>query len=200
VLMGAGDEVELARMVATCTALDDCPSAVRYPRGEAWGLAMPDVAQALEIGRGRILREGTKVALLSFGARLADASKAADRLAAMGLSTTLADARFAKPLDEDLVRRLAREHEVLVTIEEGSVGGFGAFVLHFLARDGALDKGVTVRTLTLPDKFQDQASPAAMIAAAGLGADDIVAAALTALGLGKLGLDKLAVSPHHIRA
>jgi 1-deoxy-D-xylulose-5-phosphate synthase len=195
VMMGAGDEVELARMVATCAALDDGPSAVRYPRGEAWGLAMPDTLEILEIGKGRILREGTKVALLSFGARLADASKAADRLAAMGLSTTLADARFAKPLDEDLVRRLVREHEVLITIEEGSVGGFGAFVLHFLARDGALDKGVAIRTLTLPDVFQDQASPAAMIAAAGIGADGIVAAALQALGL-----NELAVEAHHIRA
>jgi 1-deoxy-D-xylulose-5-phosphate synthase len=181
VMMGAGDEIELANMVATCAAIDDRPSAVRYPRGEAWGLIMPEVPQVLEIGKGRILREGTKIALLSFGARLADASKAADRLAAMGLSTTLADARFAKPLDEDLVRRLAREHEVLITIEEGAVGGFGAFVLHFLARDGLLDRGVGIRTLTLPDIFQDQASPTAMIAAAGLGVDGIVEAALEAL-------------------
>jgi 1-deoxy-D-xylulose-5-phosphate synthase len=189
VMMGAGDEIELANMVATCAAIDDRPSAVRYPRGEAWGLIMPKAPQVLEIGKGRILREGTKIALLSFGARLADASKAADRLAAMGLSTTLADARFAKPLDEDLVRRLASEHEVLITIEEGSVGGFGAFVLHFLARDGALDRGVTIRTLTLPDLFQDQASPNAMIAAAGLGADGIVAAALQALGLQDASMD-----------
>jgi 1-deoxy-D-xylulose-5-phosphate synthase len=195
VMMGAGDEVELARMVATCAALDDCPSAVRYPRGEAWGLAIPNVPPALEIGKGRILREGTKIALLSFGARLADASKAADRLAAMGLSTTLADARFAKPLDEDLVRRLVREHEVLITVEEGAVGGFGAFVLHFLARESLLDKGIRIRTLTLPDIFQDQASPAAMIGAAGLGADGIVAATLQALGL-----NELAMEPHHIRA
>lgn len=195
VLMGAGDEVELANMVATCAALDDCPSAVRYPRGEAWGLALPTTPHILEIGKGRILREGTRVALLSFGSRLADATIAADRLASMGLSTTLADARFAKPLDEDLVRRLACEHEVLITIEEGAVGGFGAFVLHFLARDGALDRGVAIRTLTLPDVFQDQASPAAMLAAAGLNADGIVAAVFQALGL-----DRLAVSPTHIRA
>lgn len=181
VIMGAGDEVDLANMVATCAALDDCPSAVRYPRGEAWGLQMPDAPQVLDIGKGRILREGTKVALLSFGARLADAIKAADRLAAMGLSTTLADARFAKPLDEDLVTRLVREHEVLITIEEGAVGGFGAFVLHFLARSGALDRGIAVRTLTLPDRFQDQASPAAMIKAAGLDSESIVEAALQAL-------------------
>jgi 1-deoxy-D-xylulose-5-phosphate synthase len=183
VVMGAGDEVELAHMIATCAALDDGPSAVRYPRGEAWGLTMPQAPKILEIGKGRILREGTRVALLSFGARLSDATKAADRLAAMGLSTTLADARFAKPLDEDLVRRLAREHEVLITIEEGAIGGFGAFVLHFLARDGALDRGVAIRTLTLPDVFQDHASPGAMIASAGLGADGIVAAALQALGV-----------------
>jgi 1-deoxy-D-xylulose-5-phosphate synthase len=195
VMMGAGDEVELARMVATCAALDDCPSAVRYPRGEAWGLAMPATHDVLEIGKGRVLREGTKIALLSFGARLADATKAADRLAAMGLSTTLADARFSKPLDEDLVRRLAREHEVLITIEEGAAGGFGAFVLHFLARDGLLDKGVAIRTLTLPDIFQDQASPAAMIAKAGLSADGIVSAALQALGL-----DDAAMAASVIRA
>jgi 1-deoxy-D-xylulose-5-phosphate synthase len=195
VMMGAGNEIELANMVATCAAIDDRPSAVRYPRGEAWGLVMPEAPQVLEIGKGRILREGTKIALLSFGARLADASKAADRLAAMGLSTTLADARFAKPLDEDLARRLAREHEVLITIEEGAVGGFGAFVLHFLARDGALDRGVAIRTLTLPDIFQDQASPAAMIAAAGLGVDGIVGAALQALGL-----DQVAQAAQIIRA
>jgi 1-deoxy-D-xylulose-5-phosphate synthase len=182
VVMGAGDEHELANMVATCAALDDCPSAVRYPRGEAWGLSVPHAPQILEIGKGRVLREGSKIALLSFGARLFDASKAADRLAAMGLSTTLVDARFAKPLDEDLVRRLAREHEVLITIEEGAMGGFGAFVLHFLAKDGLLDRGVKIRTMTLPDRFQDQASPSAMIAAAGLGVEAIVATALETLG------------------
>jgi 1-deoxy-D-xylulose-5-phosphate synthase len=181
VLMGAGDECELADMVATCVAIDDRPSAVRYPRGEALGLPMAPAGRALEIGKGRILREGTKIALLSFGARLSDATKAAQRLAAMGLSTTLADARFAKPLDEDLVARLAREHEILITIEEGAMGGFGAFVLHFLARTGALDRGVCVRTMTLPDRFQDQASPAAMINAAGLGVDAIVAKALETL-------------------
>jgi 1-deoxy-D-xylulose-5-phosphate synthase len=195
VMMGAGDEIELANMVATCAAIDDRPSAVRYPRGEALGLVMPEVAEILEIGKGRILREGSKIALLSFGARLADTLKAADKLAAMGLSTTVADARFAKPLDEDLVRRLAREHEVLLTIEEGAVGGFGAFVLHFLARDGALDRGVAIRTLTLPDRFQDQASPSAMIAAAGLDADGIVAQALMALGL-----DDTAIGARTIRA
>jgi len=190
VVMGAADEIELARMVATCAAIDDAPSAVRYPRGEALGLEMPpfDEIGPIEIGKGRILREGTKVALLSFGSRYGDAAKAADRLAAQGFSTTLADARFAKPLDEDLIRRLAREHEVLITIEEGAVGGFGAFVLQFMAKDGLLDRGVKIRTLTLPDVFQDQASPAAMIAEAGLDADGIVKAALEALGVGDAGV------------
>ncbi len=188
IVMGAADEVELARMVATCAAIDDRPSAVRYPRGEGLGLAMPAQIAPLEIGKGRIVREGTSVALLSFGSRFADAAKAADRLAAMGLSTTHADARFAKPLDEDLIRRLAREHEVLVTIEEGAMGGFGAFVLQFLARDGLLDRGLKIRTLTLPDIFQDQAAPAAMIAEAGLDADGIVRAVLVALGREESGV------------
>ncbi len=187
VVMGAADEVELARMVATCVAIDDCPSAVRYPRGEALGLAMPEKIEPLEIGKGRIVREGTTVALLSFGSRFADAAKAADKLAALGFSTTLADARFAKPLDEDLIRRLAREHEVLLTIEEGAEGGFGAFVLQFMARDGLLTRGVKIRTLTLPDIFQDHASPAAMIAQAGLDADGIVKATLAALGRAEAG-------------
>jgi 1-deoxy-D-xylulose-5-phosphate synthase len=182
VVMAAADEAELARMVATCAAIDDGPSAVRYPRGEAMGVAIPDVLQALEIGRGRIVREGSAVALLSFGARLGECLKAADRLGAMGLPTTVADARFAKPLDEDLIRRLAREHEVLITIEEGAAGGFGAFVLHYLAREGALDRGLKIRTLTLPDIFQDQDKPEVMYALAGLDADGIIRAALAALG------------------
>lgn len=183
VLMGAADEVELARMVATCAAYDEGPSGVRYPRGEATGLDVPADPQPLEIGRGRIMREGSKIALLSFGSRLADSLRAADRLAAMGLSTTVADARFAKPLDTELVSRLARHHEVLITIEEGAVGGFGSFVLHHLAISGGLDQGLKIRCLTLPDRFQDQASPAAMLAEAGLDADGIVATALLALGL-----------------
>jgi 1-deoxy-D-xylulose-5-phosphate synthase len=182
VVMAASDEAELARMVATCAAIDDGPSAVRYPRGEAMGVAIPDVLLPLEIGRGRIVREGSVVALLCFGARLGESLKAADRLGAMGLPTTVADARFAKPLDEDLIRRLAREHEVLLTIEEGAAGGFGAFVLHYLAREGALDRGLKIRTLTLPDIFQDQDKPEAMYAQAGLDADGIIRAALAALG------------------
>ena len=187
VLMAAADEVELGRMVATAAAIDDRPSALRYPRGEALGIERPKILEPLEIGKGRIVREGTSVALLSYGSRFADALKAADKLAALGLSTTVADARFAKPLDEDLIRRLAREHEVLLTIEEGSIGGFGAFTLHFLAADGLLDRGLKVRTLTLPDIFQDQDKPEAMIAEAGLDSDGIVRAALAALGRASLG-------------
>ncbi|MGE3302373.1 MAG: 1-deoxy-D-xylulose-5-phosphate synthase [Hyphomonadaceae bacterium] len=182
VVMAAADEAELARMTATCAAIDDAPSAVRYPRGQGLGVLIPPDPQPLEIGRGRILREGNTVAVLSFGARLGECLLAADRLGAMGLSTTVADARFAKPLDEDLVRRLAREHEVLITIEEGAMGGFGAFVLQYLAREGALDRGLKIRTLTLPDIFQDQDKPENMYAQAGLDADGIIRTALAALG------------------
>ncbi len=187
VIMAPADEAELARMVATQVQIDDAPSAVRYPRGEGTGALIPDSPQPLEIGRGRIVREGGTVALLSLGTRLGECLKAADRLESMGLSTTVADARFAKPLDEDLIRRLAREHEVLVTVEEGARGGFGAFVLHFLAADGALDGGVRVRTLTLPDVFQDHDKPEAMYARAGLDGDGIVHAVLSSLRLGDLG-------------
>jgi 1-deoxy-D-xylulose-5-phosphate synthase len=182
VVMGAADEAELARMISTAVALDDRPSAFRFPRGEGVGVAIPDFADPLEIGRGRIVREGSSVAILSFGTRLAESLKAADLLAARGLSATVADARFAKPLDIDLILRLAREHEALITIEEGSVGGFGAFVLHALAEHGALDRGLKVRTLTLPDIFQDQDKPEAMYALAGLDAEGIVRTALSALG------------------
>jgi 1-deoxy-D-xylulose-5-phosphate synthase len=182
VIMGAADEAELAHMVATAAAIDDRPSAVRYPRGEGTGVGIPDVAEILQIGKGRVVREGTAVAILSFGTRLQESLRAADLLAARGISTTVADARFAKPLDEDMILRLAREHEALITVEEGSVGGFGAFVLHFLADRGALDAGLKVRTLTLPDIFQDQDKPEAMYAAAGLDAEGIVRNALEALG------------------
>ena len=170
-------------MVATAARIDDRPSAFRYPRGEGMGLELPEVAEPLEIGKGRILREGTTVAILSFGARLAESLKAADRLAARGISVTVADARFAKPLDLDLVLRLAREHEALVTVEEGAIGGFGGFVLQSLAEHGALDRGLKVRTLCLPDMFQDHDKPDAMYAQAGLDADGIVAGALAALGM-----------------
>ena len=182
VIMGAADEAELARMVATAAIIDDRPSAFRYPRGEGTGVVIPEVSAPLEIGKGRIVREGTTVAILSFGTRLEESLKAADLLAARGFSTTVADARFAKPLDEDLILRLARDHEALITIEEGAVGGFGAFVLHLLAHHGALDRGLKVRTLTLPDVFQDQDKPEAMYAAAGLNAEGVVAAVLAALG------------------
>ncbi|MBW0151960.1 MAG: 1-deoxy-D-xylulose-5-phosphate synthase [Phenylobacterium sp.] len=182
VLMAAADEAELARMVATAAVIDDRPSAFRYPRGEGTGVAIPDIASPLEIGKGRIIREGTAVALLSFGTRLPECLKAAEMLSARGLSATVADARFAKPLDIDLVLRLAREHEALITIEEGAMGGFGAFVLEALARHGALDRGLKVRTLTLPDIFQDHDKPELMYAQAGLDAEGVVRTALSALG------------------
>jgi 1-deoxy-D-xylulose-5-phosphate synthase len=182
VLMAAADEAELAHMVATAAAIDDRPSAFRYPRGEGTGVAIPENAAPLEIGKGRIVREGTAVALLSFGTRLPECLKAADMLSARGLSTTVADARFAKPLDIDLVLRLARDHEALITVEEGAMGGFGAFVLETLARHGALDRGLKVRTLTLPDIFQDHDKPELMYAQAGLDAEGVVRTALSALG------------------
>ena len=183
VIMGPSDEAELAHAIATAAAIEDGPSAFRYPRGEGTGVVIPELAAPFAIGKGRIVREGTAVAILSFGTRLAESLKAADMLAARGLSATVADARFAKPLDLDLLLRLAREHEALITVEEGSVGGFGAFVLHALAQHGALDRGLKVRTLTLPDVFQDHDKPEIMYAQAGLDADGIVAGALSALGI-----------------
>ncbi len=183
VVMAAADEAELARMVATAVAIDDRPSAFRYPRGEGVGVAIPEAAEPLEIGSGRIVREGTAVAIVSLGTRLSESLKAADMLAARGLSATVADARFAKPLDIELILRLAREHEALITVEEGAIGGFGAFVLQTLAAHGALDRGLKVRTLTLPDLFQDQDKPEAMYAQAGLDAEGILRAALEALGV-----------------
>jgi 1-deoxy-D-xylulose-5-phosphate synthase len=182
VVMAAADEAELVHMVATAAAIEDRPSAFRYPRGEGLGVPMPDEGKPLEIGKGRIVREGHKVALLSFGARLGECLKAADELAALGLSATVADARFAKPLDTDLVLRLAREHEVLVTIEEGAIGGFGSYVLQALAEAGALDRGLQVRCMVLPDVFLDQDSPAAMYAKAGLDSKGIVTKVFEALG------------------
>lgn len=182
VVMAAADEVELMHMVATAAAIDDRPTAFRYPRGEGLGLELPEEGRVLEIGRGRVLREGTSVALLSFGTRLGECFAAADQLAALGLSTTVADARFAKPLDEDLIRQLARHHEVLLTVEEGSVGGFGAHVLHFLSREGMLDDGLKIRTLTLPDYFIDQDQSERMYAEAGLDARSITQAVMTVLG------------------
>ena len=182
VLMAPSDEAELVHMVATAVAIDDRPSALRYPRGEGLGVPMPEEGKPLEIGKGRIVREGSKIAIFSYGARLGECLKAADELNAHGLSTTVADARFAKPLDVDLLLRLAREHEVLLTIEEGSIGGFGAFVLQTLADQGALDRGLKVRPMVLPDTFIDHDSPNAMYARAGLDAKGIVAKAFEALG------------------
>jgi len=182
VIMAAADEAELVHMVATAAAIDDGPSAVRYPRGEGIGVPMPLEGKPLAIGKGRILREGTRVALFSFGARLAECLKAADELAALGLSATVADARFAKPLDTELLLRLAREHEVLVTIEEGAIGGFGAHVLHTLSEHGVLERALKVRSMVLPDLFIDQDSPAVMYARARLDAKGIVAKVFEALG------------------
>ncbi|MCR5879067.1 1-deoxy-D-xylulose-5-phosphate synthase [Phenylobacterium sp. J367] len=183
VLMAPADEAELAHAVSTAVAIDDRPSAFRYPRGEGLGVQIPDLAAPWEIGKGRIVREGNAVAILSFGTRLSESLKAADLLAARGLSATVADARFAKPLDIDLILRLAREHEALITVEEGAVGGFGAFVLQALASHGALDRGLKVRTLVLPDVFQDQDKPDLMYAQAGLDAEGILRGALSALGV-----------------
>jgi 1-deoxy-D-xylulose-5-phosphate synthase len=182
VLMAAADEAELVHMVATAVAINDRPSALRYPRGDGVGVDMPEVGVPLEIGKGRILREGSSVALLSVGARLQECLLAAETLAAQGLTTTVADARFAKPLDVDLVLRLAREHEVLITIEEGSIGGFGSHVLHTLAEHAALENGLKVRSMMLPDVFIDQDSPGTMYAKAGLDAKGIVAKVFDALG------------------
>jgi 1-deoxy-D-xylulose-5-phosphate synthase len=182
VIMAAADEAELKHMVATAAAIDDRPSAFRYPRGEGTGVALPERGIPLEIGKGRVLREGTTVALLSLGTRLGECLKAADELAMRGISATVADARFAKPLDTDLIGRLAREHEVLVTIEEGSVCGFGSLVLQHLAASGALDRGLKIRPMVLPDAFLDHDAPFAQYETAGLNASSIVATAMAALG------------------
>jgi len=182
VVMAPADEEELMHMVATSAAIDDRPSAFRYPRGEGLGLALPARGRVLEIGKGRVLREGTTVAILSLGTRLQESLKAADELQARGLSTTVADARFAKPLDTGLIKRLAREHEVLITVEEGAIGGFAAHVLQYLATAGLLDSGLKIRPLTLPDVFIPHGKPEKQYDQAGLNAAQIAAAALAALG------------------
>jgi 1-deoxy-D-xylulose-5-phosphate synthase len=189
-IMAAADEVELMHMVATAAAHNSGPIAVRYPRGEGVGLALPERGSPLEIGKGRVLREGTKVALLSLGTRLAECLKAADDLGARGLSTTVADARFAKPLDIALIEKLARTHDVLLTVEEGSSGGFGASVLQHLAASGRLDQGLKIRTLCMPDRFFEHAKPEDQLEDAGLSAASIVQAALSALGVVSLAGDK----------
>src|SRR3954447_9357911 len=182
VIMAAGDEADLVHMVSTCVAIDDRPSALRFPRGDGVGVPLPDQGVPLEIGRGRIVREGTTIAILSFGGRLAECLKAAQELSGYGLSTTVADARFAKPLDTDLINRLAREHEVVITIEEGAIGGFASHVLHHLAMTGQLDHGLKIRPMVLPDIFIDHDSQSAQYDVAGLNAKHIVATALAALG------------------
>ena len=182
VVMAAADEAELKHMVRTAAAYDEGPISFRYPRGEGVGVELPERGEILPIGKGRIIKEGTKVALLSFGTRLADCLVAAEDLDAAGLSTTVADARFAKPLDHDLIRQLARHHEVLITIEEGAIGGFASHVLHFLAEEGLLDGGLRVRPMVMPDIWMEQAKPEAMYARAGLDRAGIVSTVFKALG------------------
>jgi 1-deoxy-D-xylulose-5-phosphate synthase len=182
-VMAAADEAELVHMVATAAAHSCGPIAFRYPRGEGEGIEMPEVGDILKIGKGRVIFEGTDVAILSFGAHLGECRKAADKLAAQGLSVTLADARFAKPLDRELLHRLARSHAALITVEQGARGGFGAMVLHDLASEGLLDGKLAIRTMTLPDRYIDQAAPDAMYADAGLTATDIAATAMQAVGV-----------------
>jgi 1-deoxy-D-xylulose-5-phosphate synthase len=189
VIMAAADEAELVHMVATAAAIDDRPSALRYPRGEGVGVPLPEEGMPLEIGKGRIVREGTRVALLSLGGRLQECCKAADLLSARGLSTTVADARFAKPIDTDLVLRLAREHECLITVEEGAIGGFSAAVMQGLCEGGLIDRGLAVRSLVLPDRFIDHNSPAAMYAEAGLDHRAIVAKVCAIMGEAAVAVD-----------
>ncbi|MEQ8228052.1 MAG: 1-deoxy-D-xylulose-5-phosphate synthase [Rhodospirillales bacterium] len=182
VVMAPSDEAELMHMTATAASINDRPSAIRYPRGEGVGVELPAKGSVLEIGKGRVVREGATVAILSLGSRLQESLKAAEDLAARGLSTTVADARFAKPIDEDLIRDLASRHEVLVTVEEGSIGGFSAQVLQFMANDGLLENGLKVRAVTMPDEFIEQDKPETQCEQAGLDASGIVAAVLAALG------------------
>ncbi|MGY5801269.1 1-deoxy-D-xylulose-5-phosphate synthase [Rhizobium hainanense] len=186
VVMAAADEAELKHMVRTAAAYDLGPISFRYPRGEGVGIEMPERGQILEIGKGRVIKQGSKVALLSFGTRLADSLAAAEDLDAAGLSTTVADARFAKPLDHDLIRQLAAHHEILITIEEGSAGGFGSQVMQFLANEGLLDNGLKIRSLVMPDLWMEQAKPEAMNAMAGLDRAGIVQTVFRALGRGRI--------------
>jgi len=183
VVMAAADEAELKHMVATAAAYDDGPIAFRYPRGEGSGVEMPERGQPLEIGKGRMIREGKGVAILSFGTRLSEVLTACESLGLRGITPTVADARFAKPLDRDLILRLARDHEALITIEEGAVGGFGSHVAHLLAEEGIFDNGLKYRSMVLPDTFIDQASPRDMYAVAKLNAEDIETKVLTVLGV-----------------
>ena len=187
VVMAAADEAELMHMVATAAAHDAGPIAFRYPRGEGMGVDLPRKGTPLEIGKGRMIREGSRVAILSFGTRLGEVLKAAESLAAKGLSPTIADARFAKPLDRDLILRLARTHEALITVEEGAIGGFGSHVAQLLAEEGVFDRGLKYRSMVLPDTFIDQASPEAMYRIAGMNAPEIEAKVLEVLGVATVG-------------
>ena len=187
VVMAAADEAELRHMVRTALEIDDRPSALRFPRGEGVGVELPERGRALEVGRGRIIQEGARVAILNFGARLREVREAAETLAQRGITPTIADARFAKPLDEALIGQLARHHEALITVEEGAVGGFGSHVAHLLAERGIFDTGLKYRSMVLPDSFIDQASPEAMYAVARMNAGDIVAKVLTTLGVEVIG-------------
>ena len=190
VVMAAADEAELVHMTYTAALHDSGPIAFRYPRGNGIGIALPEIPQQLEIGKGRVVREGTKVALLSLGTRLAEALKAADALEAKGLSTTVADLRFAKPLDTELIRRLMASHEVIVTVEEGAIGGLGAHVLTMASDEGLTDAGLKIRTLRLPDVFQDHDSPDKQYDTAGLNAPHIVDCVLKALRHNSAGVEE----------
>jgi 1-deoxy-D-xylulose-5-phosphate synthase len=187
VVMAAADESELVHMVATAAAINDRPSAFRFPRGEGVGIDLPEHGTPLEIGKGRMIREGSRVAILSFGTRLAEAEKACELLSQRGINPTLADARFAKPLDEELISNLAQNHEILITIEEGAVGGFGSHVVHYLTNNGLLDGGLKFRSMVLPDTFIDQASPEMMYKMAELDAGSIASRVLETLGIAEIG-------------
>ncbi|MEP0047762.1 MAG: transketolase C-terminal domain-containing protein, partial [Roseobacter sp.] len=180
-VMAAADEAELVHMIATAAAHDTGPIAFRYPRGTGTGAALPETGDVLDIGKGRVVQQGNDIAILSFGAHLPECVKAADLIAAQGMTATIADARFAKPLDHALISQLARHHKALITVEQGAQGGFGAMVLHYMAQDGLLDGQLAVRCMTLPDRFINQAAPDAMYADAGLTATDIAATALQAV-------------------
>ncbi|MEO9466207.1 transketolase C-terminal domain-containing protein, partial [Sulfitobacter pontiacus] len=184
------DEAELVHMVATAAAYDDGPIAFRFPRGEGAGVTMPERGEPLEIGKGRIIAEGKRVALLSFGTRLSEVEKAAEALRAKGITPTIADARFAKPLDREMILSLAADHEALITIEEGAVGGFGSHVAQLLADEGVFDAGLKYRSMVLPDIFIDQASPADMYAVAGMNAEHIEAKVLDVLGIASIGAQR----------
>ena len=183
VVMAAADEAELVHMVATAASINDRPSAFRYPRGEGVGVLIPERGEVLEIGKGRIIQKGSRVAILSFGTRLQEVQKAAENLAAKGIHPTIADARFAKPLDHEMILDLVADHEALITIEEGAVGGFGSHVAQFLADKGVFDRGLKFRSMVLPDIFIDQNSPKAMYDIAGMNAPQIEAKVLEALGI-----------------